>query len=77
MHFILYNVHAHATCIKMNKRIGIYLRVSTAGQSTDLQRQEIESYLKARGWEDWQVYEDKLIGTNIRNNLIHIFYHYN
>lgn len=47
----------------MDKRIGIYLRVSTIGQSTELQRKEIENYLSARGWTNWVIYEDKLTGT--------------
>ena len=47
----------------MEKKIAIYLRVSTLGQTTELQRAEIEAYLNARGWKDWCVYEDKLTGT--------------
>lgn len=47
----------------MDKRIGVYLRVSTVGQSTELQRKEIENYLIARGWLSWTIYEDKLTGT--------------
>lgn len=47
----------------MDKSVGIYLRVSTVGQSTELQRKEIESYLSARGWLNWTFYEDKLTGT--------------
>ncbi len=48
----------------MQKRVGIYLRVSTMGQDTGLQRAEIEQYLIARGWTDWTIYEDRLTGTN-------------
>ena len=47
----------------MVKRIGIYLRVSTNGQNTELQRKEIENYLSVRGWTNWTIYEDKLTGT--------------
>lgn len=47
----------------MDKRIGIYLRVSTVGQNTELQRKEIENYLSTRGWLNWIIYEDKLSGT--------------
>lgn len=47
----------------MDKSIGIYLRVSTVGQSTELQCKEIENYLTARGWLNWTIYEDKLTGT--------------
>lgn len=49
----------------MDKRIGIYLRVSTIGQSTELQRKEVEGYLIARGWLNWTFYEDKLTGTSL------------
>jgi len=43
----------------MNKRVGVYLRVSTSEQSTDLQKEEILSYLKARGLgTDIVIYED-------------------
>ena len=45
-------------------KVGIYLRVSTQDQSTDLQRREIEQYVKARGWDDIAIYEDKATGTN-------------
>ena len=48
----------------MGQRVAIYLRVSTVGQSCDLQRSEIESYLRTRGWLAWRFYEDKQTGTN-------------
>ncbi|WP_413569183.1 recombinase family protein [Bdellovibrio sp. HCB117] len=47
----------------MDKRIAIYLRVSTQGQNTELQVAEIQSFLAARGWRNYQVYEDKCTGT--------------
>jgi putative DNA-invertase from lambdoid prophage Rac len=47
-----------------NKRLGIYLRVSTLEQSTELQRRELEQFAQARGWQIVQVYEDKATGTN-------------
>ncbi len=50
----------------MNKRIAIYLRVSTDQQSTDLQRHEIEHYLKTRGWSSVAIYSDKLSGTTTK-----------
>ncbi len=46
------------------KKVAIYLRVSTEGvknnreQSTDMQKLEIETYLKAKGVTEFQVYED-------------------
>lgn len=45
------------------KRIGIYVRVSTQDQSTELQRREILDYLSAKGWEYEAIYEDKATGT--------------
>lgn len=50
----------------MDTRIAIYLRVSTDSQSTDLQRSEIEDYVKSRGWSYVVVYEDKLSGTTTK-----------
>jgi DNA invertase Pin-like site-specific DNA recombinase len=50
----------------MNKRIAIYLRVSTEGQSTDLQRSEIDLYMKSKGWANFVVYGDKLSGTTVK-----------
>ena len=49
----------------MPSRIAIYLRVSTSDQSTELQRNEILEYLKARNWDLFTVYEDVgKTGTN-------------
>jgi len=45
-------------------RVGIYLRVSTADQQTDLQSREIMAYVHARGWTNHVVYEDKATGTH-------------
>lgn len=45
-------------------RIAVYLRVSTADQSTELQQNEIERYIQARGWASVEIYEDKATGTN-------------
>ena len=50
----------------MGKKTAIYLRVSTDSQSTDLQRSEIEQYVKSRGWSKSVVYEDKLSGTTTK-----------
>lgn len=46
-----------------NRRIGAYLRVSTLDQSTDLQKQELAAYIRARGWAQVTWYEDKASGT--------------
>ena len=48
----------------MNKRIGVYLRVSTQDQSTELQRSELLAYIKQREWDLFEIYEDKATGTN-------------
>lgn len=53
----------HVKLRSVDKRVGIYLRVSTTGQSTDLQRDEILSFLKARGLTSLFVYEDTQTGT--------------
>ena len=47
-----------------NKIVAVYLRVSTEGsknghtQSTDMQKLEIEIYLKSKGINEFQIYED-------------------
>jgi DNA invertase Pin-like site-specific DNA recombinase len=40
------------------RRIGIYLRVSTNGQTTENQRRELEAVAERSGWQVVQVYED-------------------
>jgi DNA invertase Pin-like site-specific DNA recombinase len=42
----------------MSKRIGIYLRVSTAQQTVENQRLELEKYCERQGWTIAQTYED-------------------
>ncbi|WP_027554550.1 recombinase family protein [Bradyrhizobium sp. Cp5.3] len=42
----------------MNKRVGIYLRVSTDGQTTENQRRELEAVAARSGWEIVDIYED-------------------
>ena len=41
-----------------SRRVALYLRVSTDGQSTALQRRELVQACKHRGWEVVEVYED-------------------
>jgi putative DNA-invertase from lambdoid prophage Rac len=48
-------------------RVAIYARVSTQDQNTDLQITELKAYAKARGWEDVQIYEEKVSGTSTKN----------
>jgi DNA invertase Pin-like site-specific DNA recombinase len=40
------------------KRVGIYLRVSTADQTTDNQRRELQAVADRSGWEIVDYYED-------------------
>lgn len=40
------------------RRVAIYLRVSTDGQTTDNQRRELEAVAESAGWEVVGVYED-------------------
>jgi DNA invertase Pin-like site-specific DNA recombinase len=50
------------------KRVGIYLRVSTSGQTTENQRRELEAVAKRSGWHVVGVYEDAGIsGTKGRD----------
>ena len=40
------------------KRVGIYLRVSTGGQTTENQRRELEAMAEPSGWQIAGIYED-------------------
>ena len=40
------------------RRVGIYLRVSTSGQTIENQRRELEAVAARSGWQVVQVYED-------------------
>jgi DNA invertase Pin-like site-specific DNA recombinase len=40
------------------RRVALYLRVSTDGQSTALQRRDLVQACEHRGWEVAEVYED-------------------
>ncbi|MGE3160001.1 MAG: recombinase family protein [Xanthobacteraceae bacterium] len=44
--------------MKSTKRVAIYLRVSTTGQTTDNQRRELEAVAEQRSWQVVGVYED-------------------
>lgn len=46
------------------KRAALYVRVSTNEQNCDLQRIELLSFLDIKGWELFEIYEDKATGTN-------------
>ena len=43
----------------MTKRVAIYLRVSTDGQTTENQRRELELVGQRSGWEVVDIYEDR------------------
>ena len=42
----------------MQKRVAIYLRVSTSKQDTENQLRELSAVADRSGWEIWKVYED-------------------
>lgn len=44
--------------VQKTKRVAIYARVSTDGQTTENQRRELREVAAARGWEVIQVYDD-------------------
>jgi DNA invertase Pin-like site-specific DNA recombinase len=51
----------------MKRRVGIYLRVSTDGQTTKNQRRELEAVAQRSGWDVVGIYEDAGIsGSNGR-----------
>lgn len=50
--------------VMKQKRVAIYLRVSTNDQNCDLQRSELEKYIESRGWHVHHIYEDVGTGTN-------------
>ncbi len=54
----------------MNKRVGLYVRVSTGEQSTELQRRELEQFVAARGWSLFRIYEDQATGTNANRPML-------
>lgn len=41
----------------------LYIRVSTLGQRTDSQEQELKFYCRKRGWKDLRIYVDKVSGA--------------
>jgi DNA invertase Pin-like site-specific DNA recombinase len=54
--------------VLMKKRVGIYLRVSTDGQTTQNQRRELEAVAARSGWDVVAIYEDAGIsGSNGRD----------
>ncbi len=41
----------------------LYIRVSTDGQRTDSQEQELKGYCRQRGWKDLSLYVDRICGA--------------
>ena len=54
--------------MKMSKRIAIYGRVSTTGQSTDIQLQECRGYAERCGYEVVGEYCDTISGTTSKDD---------
>lgn len=50
--------------------VGLYVRVSTHEQSTDVQRHELQTYAKSRGWDVVAIYEDKQSGTTFERKAL-------
>ncbi len=48
----------------MNRKVCLYLRVSTQDQSTELQKRELLDYIDSRGWRLAELFEDKISGTH-------------
>src|SRR5260370_41546287 len=42
----------------MQKRVAIYLRVSTSKQDTENQLRELSAVAERSGWDIWNIYED-------------------
>ncbi len=53
-----------------DKRVAVYVRVSTKDQSVDMQLNDLERYSKERGFNVFKVYKDNISGTkNTRPGL--------
>ena len=48
------------------RRVALYCRVSTGGQSTDMQTDELRRMAEARGWQVAAVVEEKISGRKLR-----------
>jgi len=48
----------------MKNKVAIYARVSTSEQNTEIQLSDLKKYVEARGFELFEIYEDKASGTN-------------
>ncbi len=54
----------------MSKRIAIYGRVSTTGQSTEIQLQECRQYAERCGYEVVATYTDTISGTTSKDDRV-------
>jgi DNA invertase Pin-like site-specific DNA recombinase len=45
------------------KRAGLYVRVSTEDQRTDLQERQLNEYVERRGWKLHKIYRDRISGA--------------
>jgi len=45
------------------KRVAIYTRVSTNDQNLDIQINDLNEYAKQRGWEVFNIYQEKISGS--------------
>ena len=46
-----------------DKRVAIYVRVSTQDQNLDQQEEELNRYCEVRNWSNVTIYRDKVSGT--------------
>ena len=47
------------------KRAGLYVRVSSEDQRTDLQERQLIEYVERRGWKLHKIYRDKISGATV------------
>ncbi|MEI6079719.1 MAG: recombinase family protein [bacterium] len=50
--------------VNREKKVALYLRVSTLSQSTELQSKDLLKYIEQRGWSVAGIYEDKASGVS-------------
>ncbi len=56
--------------MKLDKRVSIYVRVSTKDQSVEMQLHDLERYSRERGLKIFKIYQDNISGTkDIRPGL--------
>lgn len=56
------------------KKVAIYTRASTNDQNTDMQISDLTEYAQKRGWQIYEVYEDRIAGaTKTRPRMDQLF----